>query len=94
MANVTLAPEDDEPDFHQGLNFSLPQHHKIAEAKGQRQSRDGHSRFNPKKVGFGLLPWPGVDDREPVPAPAKDTFAIALQYLLEGPSYSDKESEK
>jgi hypothetical protein len=90
MAQLTLAPEDDEPDFHQGRNFDLSEAHTVSDSKAQTKSSAFHDRFNPKKVGFGLLPWPGVDDRAPVSAPAKDTFTIALQYLLEGPDYSNK----
>lgn len=93
MANLTLAPEDDEPDFHQGRNLDLPQANAVSGPKAQTKSRTSNG-FNPKKAGFGLLPWPGVNDRAAVSAPAKDTFAIALQYLLEGPDYADKEIKK
>jgi hypothetical protein len=86
MANVILAPEEDEPDFHRARN--LAQRHNVTDAKTQFVSVRSH--FNPKKVGFGLLPWPGIEQ----PPPVSDTVAIALQYLLEGVDCSDKEGKK
>jgi hypothetical protein len=53
MANLTLAPEDDESDF------SLPQKPSPAPVGLQRF----HLCFDPEKVGFGIIsPWPGLEE--------------------------------
>lgn len=53
MANLTLAPEDDDPDFlisQKTGSGSLTELQRL------------HLHFSPDKVGFGLTsPWPGLE---------------------------------
>jgi hypothetical protein len=90
MANLTLAPEEDDFDFVLGRNSSPA---KRAEPTPQKLTSEAGKlliSFNPRKVGFGILPWPGTDHS----APVSDTVAIAIQYLLEGAEHKAQGEKK
>jgi hypothetical protein len=79
MANLTLAPEDDDRDFPRDHNFGPSPRDGMSDLELRTELKKYHEQFNPHKVGFGLLPWPGVD-----PSGRKDKIAIAMQYLMDG----------
>jgi hypothetical protein len=58
MPNATLAPEDDDSPIDHTLGSSKQEPaddlNRISEAQRLR------AQFNPHKVGFGLVPWPGT----------------------------------
>jgi hypothetical protein len=81
MANLlTLAPEEDDPISRGDLKFGRSSRNS---AKGQdfhAEAKAILTRFDPHKVGFGILPAFSTDRSVPL----SDTVAIAMQYLLEG----------
>jgi hypothetical protein len=49
-----------------------------------------HDRFDPHKIGFGLLPWPGVD-----PSGTRgDNVTTAMRYLMDGTAPTIPEDKK
>ena len=90
MSNLTLAPEEDDPQspLSNGLGSSPLGHTR--EATQATELENFRSRFDPKKVGFGLLPWPGTEDR----TEEEDTVALAIKYLMEGKDLRDNEEKK
>jgi hypothetical protein len=85
MANLTLAPEDDNPDFRDSSTFELSE--VVSDGSDQRTELERlRFRFNPHQVGFGILPWPGTDH----PRQVKDTVVIAMNYLADGPDQGSK----
>jgi hypothetical protein len=89
MANLTLAPEEDDFDFSQGRNSS-PANRAEPTPQKMSEAEEVLISFNPRKVGFGILPWPGTDHS----APVSDTVAIAIQYLLEGAGHKAQGEKK
>lgn len=87
---LTLAPEDDDPQslVTNGLGSSPLDHAR--EPKQLTELQSLQSRFNPRKIGFGILPWPGTEDLEQ----QEDTVALAIRYLMEGKDLRDKEEKK
>jgi hypothetical protein len=79
MANLTLAPEDDDPDFPRGHDVR-PSPREATDPMRQVKPLTFHDRFDPHKIGFGLLPWPGVD----ASGTRGDNVGIAIQYLMDG----------
>lgn len=62
MANLTLAPEDD--DSHSPLDRKLgPSPRRVADDSTlSTEMQRLRGQFDPKKVGFGILaPWPGTE---------------------------------
>jgi len=90
MANPTLAPEEDDFDVSRGRDFSLSKRDHDTAPKLTSEAAKVLMSFNPQKVGFGILPWPGIDQS----APVSDTLAIAMQYLLEGTDPGAKGEKK
>jgi hypothetical protein len=86
MANLTLAPEDDNSDLRHGDNVGLTGT-KANDCNPQSELQKIRFRFNPHKVGFGILPWPGTEQ----PKPAKNTVTIAMNYLVDGKVRRDQE---
>jgi len=59
MANLTLAPEDD--DSYAALNLPSSTRRQIEGIK-LPETQKLHGCFDPQKVGFGILaPWPGTE---------------------------------
>lgn len=90
MPNLTLAPEEDDPQspITNSLGPSPLGIARDANQATELQSIQG--RFNPRKIGFGILPWPGTEESsEP-----QDTVALAIKYLMEGKDLRDKEDAK
>jgi hypothetical protein len=70
MANLTLAPEDDDSfsDSPHNLGASLREH--LAEQELSTEMQRVGGRFDLQKVGFGIIdPWPGT---VPQPGPEDD----------------------
>jgi len=47
-------------------------------------------RFDPAKIGFGILPWPATADT----SEATDKVALAMSYLLAGKNLRQKGEKK
>jgi hypothetical protein len=88
MANLTLAPEDDNSDLRHNAGLSAP--NSADDSNRQSEMQQLLFRFNPHKVGFGILPWPGTEQ----PRAAKDTVTIALDYLADGEAHRDQEDNQ
>jgi hypothetical protein len=89
MANITLAPEDDNPDFRASESCRLA----ASDRNGSDQRTELQTlrfQFNPHKVGFGILPWPGTEHLSQV----QGTVLIAMNYLAEGTARRDGEEKK
>lgn len=76
-----MAPEEDDANFLTPQNFTKPRR------DGNGSCREEHTElqnllvhFNPRKVGFGILPWPGTEQSVQIDDAAK----IAMDYLLNG----------
>ena len=89
MANLTLAPEDD-PDFPEGHTFKLFAGEHGDDSSQRTELQDLRIRFNPHKVGFGILPWPGVSQA----FNGKDTVVVAMKYLIDGKDLRGQEDKK
>jgi hypothetical protein len=89
MANLTLAPEDDDAD-HLTHDFDLSPKNSPGEPKETTELERLRGRFNPQKVGFGLRPWPGTDQS----AEGEDTVTIATRYLMSGKDLRKNEGKK
>jgi hypothetical protein len=87
MANLTLAPEDDNPDFRRD-NTKLSAGSHANDSNQQSELQKLRLRFNPNKVGFGILPWPGTDQ----PRQIKDPVTAAMNYLAAGKVRRDEEN--
>jgi hypothetical protein len=62
MANLTLAPEEDEPLFSLNLEHRFTKREQIDARKMPMELRRLHGQFDPQKVGFGIIaPWPGTE---------------------------------
>jgi hypothetical protein len=62
MANLTLAPEEDDPLFALGLNPGLSGRKPVDEPKLPAELQRLRVQFDPQKVGFGIIaPWPVTD---------------------------------
>ena len=62
MANLTLAPEEDDPLFSLGLNSGISTRKCVDEPKLPTELQRLRGQFDPQKVGFGLIaPWPGTE---------------------------------
>jgi hypothetical protein len=79
MANLTLAPEEDDPLFSLGLNSGISTRKCVDEPKLPTELQRLRGQFDPQKVGFGLIaPWPGTDqaikfsDRNGAPSSGND----------------------
>src|ERR1700722_16227408 len=90
MANPTLAPEEDDFDYSRRHNFSLFKRDNATAPKPSSEAAKVLISFNPKKIGFGILPWPGTDQATQL----SDTVAVAMQYLLEGTDNKAKGENK
>lgn len=90
MANPTLAPEEDDFNVSRAHNFSLSKPDAAVVPSPSSEAAKVLISFNPKKIGFGILPWPGTDKS----APLSDTVAIAMQYLLEGTDHKAQGEKK
>ena len=90
MANLTLAPEEDDFDLSRGHGPMPSPRNSAKDRKTSSEAGKVLSHFNPNKVGFGLLPWPGTDPA----APLSDTVAIAMQYLVEGTDHKAQGEKK
>jgi hypothetical protein len=90
MTQSTLAPEDDDSDLRHDRDFSLSArdrgHHSALVTELQKL----RFRFNPHKVGFGILPCPFTDDTNRV----EDNVLIAMNYLADGKARRDREGNK
>jgi hypothetical protein len=87
MSNTILAPEDDSSDFghnHGPRNQNATRHNLATEVQKLRIA------FNPHRVGFGILSWPGVSE----PVRAADSVEVAMKYLIEGKGQKDREEKK
>jgi len=89
MRNLTLAPEEDDSDFPGGHNVG-PSPNDADNSKPRTELQRLRFQFNPHKVGFGLLPWPGVDPS----GRSQDTVVIAMKYLMDGKSDRNREGKK
>jgi hypothetical protein len=87
MTNLTLAPEDDDSDLRHGDNVGQSVGTQAVDSNRQSELKQLRFRFDPHKVGFGILPWPGTDQ----PKQAKDTVIIAMNYLADGKVHRDRE---
>lgn len=90
MANPTLAPEEDDFDFSRAHNFGLSKRDNVTAPKQPSETTKVLIAFNPRKIGFGILPWPGTDQS----APVSDTVAMAMQYLVEGTDHKAEGEKK
>jgi hypothetical protein len=88
MPNLTLAPEDDDSDSPRGREVGPSPQDQGIDLNQWTEMQDLRVRFDPHKVGFGLLPWPGVD-----PA-LKDNAAIAMKFLIDGKDHRNREEKK
>lgn len=88
MPNLTLAPEEDDPRFPNGLRPS-PLSHK-REPHQATELQELKVRFDPAKIGFGILPWPATADT----SEATDKVALAMSYLLAGKNLRQKGEKK
>jgi hypothetical protein len=90
MPNLILAPEDDDSDFPRVHNLaSSPLVDETDMNQGTELQRL-RFHFNPHKVGFGILPWPGVDPA----GKNKDKVVIAMKYLMEGKDHTHGEDNQ
>jgi hypothetical protein len=80
MPNLTLAPEDDDSAFPRSHNLESSPRGNANDSNHRSELETLRLRFNPHKVGFGILPWPGVGHSKP----AKEAVVIAMSYLMEG----------
>jgi hypothetical protein len=87
MANLTLAPEDDDSDLRHGDNLGQSAGNHAVDSNRQSELKQLQFRFDPHKVGFGILPWPGTEQ----PRQTKDTVVIAMNYLADGKVHRDRE---
>ena len=85
MTNPTLAPEDDEHDFQRIHRFAGSPGNTVVLPKGWTEMQKLRLRFDPHKVGFGILAQPGGDDAAPAgDGVSTDTISIAMRYLIDG----------
>ena len=89
MANLTLAPEDDD-GFHLTHHLDPSPKDTPGEPKETTELETLRGRFNPQKVGFGIRPWPGTDQS----AGTEDTVTIATRYLMDGKDLRKNEGKK
>jgi hypothetical protein len=90
MANLTLAPEDDDSGLRHSNNVERSADTYAVDSNRQSELQQLRFRFDPHKVGFGILPWPGTDQ----PRQAKDTVIIAMNYLADGKVHRDREDNE
>jgi hypothetical protein len=90
MAHSTLAPEDDNSDLRHNRKFGLTAGDNGHDSNLGTELRTLRFRFNPHKVGFGILPCPFTDGPDRV----EDTIAIAMNYLADGKVRRDREGNK
>jgi hypothetical protein len=76
MANFTLAPEEDD-DFLFTQNCKISSRDCSGDFRKPTELQNLQARFDPRKVGFGISPWPGTEQ----PALTKDATTIAMDYL-------------
>jgi len=62
MPNLLLAPEDDDSDLPLDHNLGSSPSNNVPTSKSPTEVERLHVRFDPQKVGFGIVPpWPSVD---------------------------------
>jgi hypothetical protein len=90
MAHSTLAPEDDSSDRHHDRNLELTAGDHRQHLNQVTELQRLRFRFNPHKVGFGILPWPSTEGSKQI----EDKVLIAMNYLAEGKLRRDREGNK
>jgi hypothetical protein len=90
MPNLTLAPEDDDSAFPRSHNLESSPRDNANDSNQRSELETLRLRFNPHKVGFGILPWPGVA----YPRPAKEAVVIAMRYLMDGKDSKNQGDKK
>jgi hypothetical protein len=90
MAYSTLAPEDDSSPLRHDRNVGLAaRDHGHTSNRGTELQRL-RFRFDPHKVGFGILPCSFIEP----PNQVEDTVLIAMNYLADGKVRGDREGNK
>jgi hypothetical protein len=90
MPNLTLAPEDDDSAFPRSHNLESSPRGNANDSNHLSELQNVRLHFNPHKVGFGILPWPGVDQSRP----AKEAVVVAMRYLIDGKDQRDHGDKK
>ena len=80
MTSLLLAPEEDDSGPARGKSDEIALQRGMSDAQRQSEFRKFRISFNPQKVGFGILAWPGVDGT----SASRDSVAIAMKYLRDG----------
>jgi hypothetical protein len=88
MSTFTLASEEDD-DFLISQNSRIPQRDCRGDFSEPTEIQKLHARFDPGKIGFGILPWPGTDQ----PSPTRDNVKTAMDFLT-GNKYSRSQGDK
>jgi len=58
MANLTLAPEEDDPNASSNISSRVATGMRVDDPMTFSGMQRLHSRFDPSKVGFGIVaPW-------------------------------------
>jgi len=90
MPNLTVAPEDDDSAFPWSHNLESSPRKKANDSNQRSELERVRLSFDPHKVGFGILPWPGVDQSRP----ANETIVVAMRYLIDGKDRRDQGDKK
>jgi hypothetical protein len=90
MPNLTVAPEDDDSAFPWSHNLESSPRNQVNDSNQRSELERVRLSFDPHKVGFGILPWPGVDQSRP----ANETSVVAMRYLIDGKDRRDQGDKK
>jgi hypothetical protein len=90
MTSLLLVPEEDDSGPARGQSDEIALQRGMSDAQRQSELRMFRISFDPQKVGFGILPWPGVDTT----SVSRDSVAVAMKYLRDGvEEKNERESE-
>jgi hypothetical protein len=90
MPNLTAAPEDDDSAFPWSNNLQSSPRDKANDSNQRSELERVRLSFDPHKVGFGILPWPGVEQAKP----GNETLVVAMRYLIDGKDRREQGDKK